>query len=363
MKEISVYIHIPFCSNICSYCDFSKVYYNKIYIDKYLSSLENEIKLRYDNSIVKTLYIGGGTPSCLEYDELKKLFDIIKIFNLSKDIEFTMEANAESLSLDKIKLMKENKVNRVSLGVQTFDKDNLKYLNRNHTKDDVFNVIGNLKENGINNINIDLIYGIDPDIEKVKRDIDLFLKLDIPHISCYSLILEDNTILSNKNAKYIDEDIEYEMYKYIEKTLEENNYIHYEVSNYAKDNYFSKHNLVYWNNLDYIGFGLSSVSYIDNYRITNTKSITKYLNNNYVYSKVYEDIKEKQDNELMLGLRKLKGIDLNLFKDKYNISLEEVYDIDSLIKDNYLIREDNYLRINKEYIYLSNEILLKINRY
>lgn len=363
MREISVYIHIPFCTNICSYCDFSKVYYNKIYIDKYLDSLYNEIKLRYDNSVIKTLYIGGGTPSSLDYNELKRLFDIIKIFNLSKDIEFTMEANVDNLTLDKIKLMKENNVNRVSLGVQTFDIDNLRYLNRNHTESEVFNVINNLKLNNINNINIDLIYGIDEDIEKVKKDIDLFLKLDIPHISCYSLILEKNTILNNKNAKYIDEDIEYEMYKYIEKTLEDNNYIHYEVSNYAKDNYFSKHNLVYWNNLDYIGFGLSSVSYIDNYRITNTKSITKYLNNNYVYSKVYEDIKEKQDNELMLGLRKLKGIDLNLFKDKYNISLEEVYDIDSLIKDSYLIKEDNYLRINKEYIYLSNEILLKIKRY
>lgn len=358
----SVYIHIPFCSNICSYCDFAKIYYNKKYIDKYLNSLYNEIKSRYDGSLVKTLYIGGGTPTSLDYEELKKLFSIIKVLNLSKDLEFTMEANVENLTLDKIQLMKENKVNRVSIGVQTFDDINLKYLNRSHNKIDVFNVVNMLKSNGINNINIDLIYGIDEDINKVKNDIDLFLKLDIPHISCYSLIIEDHTILNNRNVKYIDEDIEYEMYKYIDNTLEKNNYIHYEISNYAKDGYFSKHNLTYWNNLDYIGFGLSSVSYINNHRITNTKSITKYLDNNYVLSDVIESIDEKQDNELMLGFRKLEGINLTSFKEKYNIALEDLYNITDLLKNNYLVKESDYLKINKDYIYISDEILLEINR-
>lgn len=358
----SVYIHIPFCSNICNYCDFAKLYYNKKYINKYLEALSNEIKSRYDGSIIKTLYIGGGTPSSLDYNELKKLFSIIKQFNLSNDIEFTMEANIENLDINKIKLMKENNVNRVSLGVQTFDSDNLKYLNRFHNKENVFRVIKLLKENGINNINIDLIYGIDEDIEKVKKDINLFLKLDIPHISCYSLIIENHTILNNMNRKYINEDIEYEMYKYIEKTLENNNYIHYEVSNYAKEGYYSKHNLVYWNNLDYIGFGLGSVSYINNNRITNTRSITKYLDNKYILSNIKETMEEKQDNELMLGFRKLKGINLNTFKNKYNDYLENIYDIDKLLKDKYLIKENNYLRINKDYIYISDEILLEINK-
>lgn len=358
----SVYIHIPFCSNICNYCDFAKVYYNKKYIDKYLNALSNEIKSRYDGSIIKTLYIGGGTPSSLDCEELNKLFSIIKQFNLSDDIEFTMEANVENLTLDKIKLMKENNVNRVSLGVQTFDSNNLKYLNRLHNKSDVFNTIKLLKENDINNINIDLIYGIDEDINKVKKDIDLFLELDIPHLSCYSLIIEDHTILNNMDRKYINEDIEYEMYKYIEKSLEDNNYIHYEISNYAKDGYYSKHNLVYWNNQDYIGFGLGSVSYINGNRITNTKSITKYLDNKYMLSNIHENIKEQQDNELMLGFRKLKGINLTKFKNKYNDDLENIYDIEKLLKNNYLIKENNYLRINKEYIYVSDEILLEINR-
>ena len=151
------------------------------------------------------------------------------------------------------------------------------------------------------------------------------------------------------------------MYKYIENTLEKNKYIHYEISNYAKEGYESKHNLVYWNNEYYYGFGLSSVSYIDNYRITNTRNLTKYLNKEYISSKEYENIDLVIDNELMLGLRKIKGINLLDFKNKYNKYLEEIYDIDNLLNDNYLIKEDNYLKINKEYIYLSNEILLKID--
>ena len=359
---ISVYIHIPFCSNICSYCDFSKMYYNENYVEKYLEMLEEEIKSRYKGEVVKTLYIGGGTPSCLNIDELNRLFEIVSIFNLDKDYEFTIESNVENLDLEKIKLFSNKGVNRISLGVQTFDNDNIKYLNRKHTKDDVFNVVNLLKENNINNINIDLIYGIDNDIQKLKKDIDYFLELDIPHISCYSLIIEDNTILSNKKTKYIDEDIEYEMYKYIESKLEENNYIHYEVGNYSKDGYQSKHNLVYWNNEYYYGFGLSAVSYLDNYRITNTKNLTKYLNKEYVFSNEFEDKDIKMDNELMLGLRKIDGINLLEFRDKYDIDFDKVYDIDELLKVNYLIKCNDFLKINKDYIYLSNEILLKINK-
>ena len=359
---ISVYIHIPFCTNICSYCDFSKMYYNKENVSKYLISLEKEIKQRYNNELVKTIYIGGGTPSSLNIKELEKLFEIIKIFKLTDDCEFTIEANVENLTLEKIKLFSANSITRVSLGVQTFNSDNLKYLNRKHTKEEVYNVVNLLKQNNITNINIDLIYGIDSDIEKVQKDIDYFLELDIPHISCYSLIIEDHTILNNMNRLYINEDIEYEMYKYIEKSLEDNNYIHYEISNYAKDGYYSKHNLTYWNNQDYIGFGLGSVSYINGNRITNTKSITKYLDNKYMLSNIHEDIKEQQDNELMLGFRKLKGINLTKFKNKYNDDLENIYDVEKLLKDNYLIKENNFLRINKEYIYISDEILLEINR-
>ena len=356
---MSIYIHIPFCTNICTYCDFCKMYYNKKYIDSYLECLKKEILERYQKEKIKTIFIGGGTPTSLDNEELTKLLEITKLFNTEQEIEFTIESNVESLTEDKLKIMKIYGVNRLSIGVQSFNNNIIKILGRNHTKEDIYNKI-ELAKKYFNNINIDLIYAVTNDINIVKEDIREFIKLDITHISTYSLIIEDKTILKINNYQNIDEDIDFKMYKLIEETLEENNYIHYEVSNYAKKGYESKHNLVYWNNEEYYGFGLGSTSYINNIRRTNTKNLTKYLNNNYIEEEIYEDKELQIENEIMLGLRKLEGINLIKFKQKYGISLEELYDIEDLLEDKYLIKEDNYLKINKEYIYISNEILLKI---
>ena len=305
-----IYIHIPFCSHICSYCDFPKLLYTKKYIDKYLNCLEKEIKLRYKGELVKSIYVGGGTPTSLDVQELSKLFRILNIFNKDKKIEFTIESNVESLSEDKIKLFKKYGVNRVSLGVQSFDGNTLKSLNRYHNKDSVFDVVFKLKKYNINNVSVDLIYGVNSDIEIAKKDIDCFLELDIPHVSCYSLIIEDNTLFGISNWEYIDDNIEYKMYKYISNKLESSSYVHYEVSNYAKDGYYSVHNLNYWNNGEYLGFGLGAVSYIDNHRIGNTKNLTKYLKCNYIDSDNYENKQMRMSNTIILGLRKTKGINI-----------------------------------------------------
>ena len=353
-----IYIHIPFCTSICSYCDFPKVLYCKKFINKYLSSLKNEILSRYKGEVVKTIYIGGGTPTSLDYYELKELLEITNIFNKEENIEFTIESNIESLDLNKIKLFLNYGVNRISLGVQSFDSDILKELNRYHSKDDVVKVIDNLKKHGINNISIDLIYGVNEDINVVKKDLDLFLDIDIPHISLYSLIIEDNTIFGINNRKYINEDIDYEMYKYIENTLINNNYIHYEVSNYTKDGYQSIHNLNYWNNGYYYGFGMGAVSYIDNYRIINTKNLNKYLRDNYLDNIINEDIKTRMSNDLILGLRKTNGVNIIDFNNKYNVDIFSLYNIKNLIKDGKLMVSGNYLYINSKYFYLANEILL-----
>ena len=237
----SVYIHIPFCSNICSYCDFSKIYYNKKIIIDYLNALENEIKNKYNGEIVKTLYIGGGTPSCLSVDELEKLFNIITIFNLDNNYEFTIECNPENLDEEKIKLFKNYNVNRVSLGVQSFNPNILKTLNRKHDKNDVFKTVELLKKHNINNINIDLIFGINSQtINDIKDDLDTFINLNIPHISYYSLILEDNTLLALKNYTPIDDDLCASMYEYICDYLNKRNYEHYEISNFSISNYNKK---------------------------------------------------------------------------------------------------------------------------
>lgn len=355
---MTIYIHIPFCKTICTYCDFPKLLYNKKFSTLYLNALEQEIKERYHHEEVSSIYIGGGTPTSLTYDELKRLLELTKTFNKKQNIEFTIESNVESLTNDKIKLLKEYNINRISLGVQTFNKDNLKELNRHHTKEDVFKVVKSLKDNNINNISIDLIYGITKDINIVKKDIDYFLSLNIPHISCYSLIIEDNTLFKINNRKYIDEDIEYTMYKYIETTLTKNNYIHYEISNYSKEHYESIHNLNYWHNKEYYGFGLGAVSYLNNTRITNTKNLTKYLTNNYIDNSTYEDEQTRISNTIILALRTIKGLNLIEFKKIFKKDIQDIYNIEPLLKEKKLIIKDNYLFIPKEYIYLSNEILL-----
>ena len=355
----SAYIHIPFCNTICTYCDFCKIYYDKKYINDYLSNLEKEIKSRYKEDILDTIYIGGGTPTSLDVSELERLLKILSIFKKNNNLEYTIESNVESLSLDKIKLLKKYGINRVSLGVQSFNNNILKELNRHHSKDMVFKAVKNLKNNGITNINIDLIYGVNNDINNIKNEIKEFIKLDIPHISCYSLIIEDNTIFGISNRNYIDESIEYEMYEIIRNTLKDNNYNHYEISNYSKDNYQSRHNLTYWNNDYYYGFGLGAVSFIDNKRISNTKNLTKYLKGNYIYEEILEDKKTRMENELIVGLRKIEGINTKEFYKKYNENIEDIFPIKRLIKEGKLNIKNNNIFIPEDKLYLSNEILLE----
>lgn len=356
---MSVYIHIPFCNYICSYCDFCKIIYDKRYIKRYLDSLRSEIVSRYRGEEVKTIYIGGGTPSSLDTQELIMLLDIISLFNLSSDYEFTIEGNIESINEDKLIIMKKYGVNRISVGVESFNSDIIKLLGRRHTKEEVFDKI-NLIKRYIDNINVDIIYGAYSDISILKRDISYALELNVNHISAYSLIIEDNTLLKVNGFSYIDEDIDFEMYKYINDTLVINGYIHYEISNYAKRGYESRHNLVYWNNDYYYGFGLSSCSYIDNVRIVNTKNLSKYLDGEYIATSIIEDINVRMENEVMLGLRKFKGINLDVFRSKYKRDLMDVFNTDDLIRDGYLVIEDNYLRISSEYMYISNEIIVRM---
>lgn len=356
---MSIYIHIPFCNSICTYCDFCKILYDRKYINDYLDNLEKEIKMRYNGEIVNTIFIGGGTPSSLNDNELIRLMNIIRVFKLNKEYEFTIECNVESITESKLEIMKNYGVNRISIGVESFDDNVIKLLGRNHTKNDVYKKIKIVKKY-FDNINIDLIYAAYDDINILKSDINCFLELDIPHISTYSLIIEDNTILKINGMKNIDEDTDYEMYKYIENTLEKNNYIHYEISNYAKDGYQSKHNLVYWNNEEYYGFGLSSTSYISNERITNTRNLRNYLNGEYSGTVIYEGKNIRMENEVMLGFRKLDGIDLEVFKNKFNVSLEDIYNVKDLIDDGYLVEENNHIRIKKENMYISNEIIVRV---
>ncbi len=355
----SVYIHIPFCDTICSYCDFCKYIKNSKWIDSYLNELECEIKSKYKGEVIETLYIGGGTPSSLNLDELKKLFSIIKTFNLDKNIEFTFECNIESLDYDKLKFLYENNVNRLSIGIQTFNNKFLKYLNRNHNEDMIKDKISMIKSIGFTNINIDLMYGYkNQTLNDLNEDLNKFLSLNIPHISTYSLILEPNTKLYIEKEENIDEDLDFEMYELICKRLKENGYKHYEISNFSKEGYQSKHNLTYWNNLEYYGFGVGASGYIDSIRYDNTRGLNNYLNKKYIIESHKLEEKEKIENEFILGLRKIEGINKDNFKLKYGISIKSIDVVNKLLKCGKLLEDDNNIYINPKYIYTSNDILI-----
>lgn len=232
----------------------------------------------------------------------------------------------------------------------------MKFLSRNHSKEDIFNVINIAKEIGFKNINIDLIYALpNQTLKKLESDLDLFLKLNVNHISTYSLIIEPNTILYNNKIKNIDQELDYEMYKLIIKKLK--NYNHYEISNFAKKGYESKHNLTYWNNSEYYGFGLSSSGYINNIRYDNTRSINEYLKGNYTLNKEEIDLKRKLEYEFILGFRKINGINKKEFFKKYGFDIKENKTINKLIKENKLLEDNEKIYINPKYIYVENSIL------
>ena len=356
---LGVYIHIPFCKTICSYCDFCKMHYNEKFVSSYLLHLEKEIHTRYKGEPVNSIYIGGGTPSSLTVNELDHLLSILTIFNLTDNYEYTIECNIENIDIDKLNIFKSYGINRLSIGVESFDKDNITILSRHHDEDMVFDNIY-LAKKYFNNINIDLIYGVSPNLDKVKNDISKFLMLDIPHISCYSLILEEHTKLWIDKQKYIPEDLDKEMFDYINDTLTKNGYIHYEISNYAKEGYESIHNKNYWLNGEYYGFGLSAVSFLERHRISNTKNLTKYLKDNYMEDDNYENNQVSKENDLILGLRLIEGIDIDKYNNTWHTSILENPTIKELINDKYLKVSNNHLSCNYQYIYLLNSILTKI---
>lgn len=356
---MSIYIHIPFCNTICSYCDFCKMHYNESWANNYLEELEKEIKSKYNNEIVTTIYIGGGTPSALKEYQIEKLLSLLNIFNKEKP-EITFECNVENLTKEKLMILKKYGVNRLSIGVQTFNTKFLKYLNRNHNDQMIKEVIDNAKEVGFDNISIDLIYALkDQTLNDLKEDLEKYLQLNINHISTYSLIIEPNTKLYIEKEKNIEEDLDYQMYKLITDTLKQNNFNHYEISNFAKEGYESKHNLTYWNNNEYYGFGLGASGYIKNNRYENTRSFNNYLKGDYLKEENIITEEEQMQYEMILGLRKIEGITKTDFYNKFNKKVEDVFDIKKMIEDKLLKEENNRIFIDEDKLYISNDVLVK----
>lgn len=357
----SVYIHIPFCRSICSYCDFCKMLYNGSFVTQYLNALLKEIKDRYDGEEIKTLYIGGGTPSSLSIKDLKYLFEIVRQFNLTKLEEFTFECNLNDLNEELLQFLFDHGVNRLSIGIESFNEDKLKFMERFHSYQEACNIFKIIRNIGFTNVNVDLIYGIPGEtLKDLKKDLELILKLNPDHISTYSLIVEDNTKIGIQGVVPISEELDASMYEEICDLLDVKKYEHYEVSNFALKGKKSKHNLKYWNNEEYYGFGLGASGYTNGVRYENTRSLTEYVKGNVRKNEEILSVEDKMYNELMLGFRKMEGINLKEFFIKYGVNMQEVFDLHEVLKNEELIVDGEYIYVNPEYIYVMNEILIKI---
>ncbi len=357
----SVYIHVPFCKKICTYCDFCKTIYYKSWIFQYLEALEKEINNYYDGEILKSIYIGGGTPSCLDKEELNLLFKIISIFKKDKYTEITFECNLNDINNELLDILKNNGVNRLSIGIESFNQDLLELMNRDAYFEDAQEKINLCRSMGFNNINVDLIYGFNiQTISMLKNDLKKILKLNVEHISTYSLIIEDNTHFGISKIKPIDDELDAKMYEIICKILKRHNYNHYEISNFSKKGYESIHNLNYWYNKEYYGFGLGAHGFMMGFRYENTRSLTDYINGKIHLKEQIMSKDENMQNELMLSLRLKKGINVKEFYKKYNINIQQVFDFTDVIKKGEIIYKNGYIFIPENKFYVMNEILLKL---
>ena len=369
-KPSSAYVHIPFCTQICYYCDFSKVFIKNQPVDAYLEHLIQETR-SYEIGKLRTLYIGGGTPTALSAQQLAYLLtELPKVMDLSEVEEFTIEANPGDLDPDKIAVLKDSQVNRVSLGVQTFDNKMLKKIGRSHQEQDIYDNIRHLKQVGFDNISIDLIYALPGQtMDQVKENVAKAIELDIPHMSLYSLILENHTVFMNRMRRgklpLPKEELEAEMFEYIIEELEKAGFEHYEISNFSKPGFESRHNLVYWDNAEYYGLGAGASGYVDGIRYKNHGPIRHYLEaveaGKARITEEHLTLEEKMEEELFLGLRKKTGVSKARFEEKFGVSFDQRYGqvVASLTEQGLLVPDDKQVRMTKRGLFLGDTVAEK----
>ncbi|HEL1064983.1 TPA: oxygen-independent coproporphyrinogen III oxidase [Streptococcus equi subsp. zooepidemicus] len=369
-KPTSAYVHIPFCTQICYYCDFSKVFIKNQPVDAYLEALIKEFESYQINSL-KTLYIGGGTPTAITAKQLDYLLSHLQQhLQLDQLEEFTIEANPGDLTEDKIAVLGQSAVNRISLGVQTFNDKQLKQIGRSHTEAQIYTTIASLKEAGFQNMSIDLIYALPGQtIQQVKENVAKALALDIPHLSLYSLILEHHTVFMNKmrrgKLQLPTEDLEAEMFEYIISEMEANGFEHYEISNFTKPGFESRHNLMYWNNDEYFGCGAGASGYLNGIRYRNRVPIQHYLkavaDGNARLSEEVLTKEEMMEEELFLGLRKKSGVSVSRFQEKFGLSFESRYGpvVRELQNQGLLVEDKDFIRMTKKGLFLGDSVAEK----
>ncbi len=369
-KPTSAYVHIPFCTQICYYCDFSKVFIKNQPVDAYLQALIREFR-SYNITELRTLYIGGGTPTSISAVQLDYLLtELSRDLNLNTLEEFTIEANPGDLTVDKIEVLQKSAVNRVSLGVQTFNDKHLKRIGRSHNEAQIYSTIDALKTAGFQNISIDLIYALPGQtMDDVRSNVAKALSLNIPHLSLYSLILEHHTVFMNKMRRgklhLPTEDLEAEMFEYIISEMERNGFEHYEISNFTKPGFESRHNLMYWDNVEYYGVGAGASGYLDGIRYRNRGPIQHYLKGvsegNARLSEEVLSKNEMMEEELFLGLRKKEGVSIGKFEQKFGTSFEKRYGqiVQELQSDGLLKENNGFIQMTKKGLFLGDTVAEK----
>ena len=376
-NKISIYIHIPFCESRCHYCDFCSSLLNRENVEKYFSYLEREINL-YRNflreKIIDTVFIGGGTPSSVDGKYIARILKILSDFEFSKDPEISIESNPNSLTREKAETYFSSGINRISIGAQSFNDEILKKIGRIHRSEDIYKALENARFAGFTNINLDLMLALPSqkfsDIEKSLEEIK---KLDLPHISYYSLILEENTKLFLEHEKsplsFPTEDEDRKMYHYVVSELEKIGLHQYEISNFSKKGYECRHNLTYWKLRDYLSFGLSASSNIKNLRYRNFSDFKNYYEALDKGEKTIEfsETLNKTDrtNEfIMMGLRLRSGIDLGEFKERFEEDFVKLYEseIEKNIRLELIEEKDNKIYLTEKGRDLSNQVELDFFR-
>ncbi|HHD2716665.1 TPA: radical SAM family heme chaperone HemW [Clostridium perfringens] len=372
MDKISLYIHIPFCAQKCLYCDFPS-FARKDHLRKaYIEALNKEIinlREKHNNLEINTIFIGGGTPSVLESNELECLLKEIAKLNMAKDIEYSMECNPGNLTEEKLEVMKKYGVNRISMGLQAKQDNLLKGLGRIHNYKTFKENFLLAKKVGFNNINVDLMFGLpNQRLNEWEETLREIISLEPAHISAYSLIIEEGTafynLYENDKLKLPTEEEERKMYHLAKKILEENGFNQYEISNYAKEGKECRHNLAYWNMDNWIGVGSAAASYINGKRIKNISSVEEYINSINEKGEAVEEIINNSKNDNMeefmfMGLRKINGIDENEFKKRFSMNINDVYGeiLNKYIDEGLLIRESGRIFLSEKGIEISNIIM------
>ena len=353
----SVYIHIPFCKQKCKYCSFIS-FANSEKMLGYIFSLLKEIDTNYNGEELNTLYFGGGTPSLVEVQYLKK---IITKFNLAPHCEVTLELNPDDATQEYLKNLLEIGINRLSIGSQTFDDNILSLIGRRHNSEQITKAVELAKNVGFRNISLDLIYGLPTQtMESLIKDLKRFTQLEIQHISTYGLKIEEESFWGKIPPDNLpNEDTQADMYLEINKVLKSTGYKRYEISNFALEGFESKHNLNYWDNEEYYGFGIAAHGYIDGIRYSNYCSFEEYLNNPAQHANGHiQTEQEKLEEEIFLGFRKESGINISKIQEKFGINFEEKYQkvLDKFAPE-YIEKTHQGYKLTLEGILLSNNIL------